>query len=125
MSRSSLRTSHTHLPMDAVHCRHQRPLLRDRGYYYRPKYNATHKPPLDKFVKKSEGYPAKVTQLSDDEPSNHSELSDASDVDENYEVGYYQGVIQATDMNDHVGRCYNCNDPGHKWRDCMKPYEKA
>ena len=99
--------------------------LRDRGYYYRPKYNCSGKPTIDKYVKKSEGYAAKVTQLPDDEPLSHSESSDASDVDENFEVGYYQGVIQATDMNDDVGRCYNCNDPGHKWRDCTKPLREG
>ena len=94
--------------------------LRDRGYYYRPKYDNSGKPLTDKFVKKSEGYAAKVMQLPDDEPLDQTESSNASDVDENFEVGYYQGVIQAADMNDDVGRCYNCNDPGHKWRDCTK-----
>ena len=28
-------------------------------------------------------------------------------------------------MNDDVGRCYNCNDPGHKWRDCTKPLREG
>ena len=83
------------------------------------------KPTTDKFVKKSEGYAAKITQLPDDEPLSQSEPSDTSDVDENFEVGYYQGVIQAADMNDDVGRCYNCNDPGHKWRDCTKPLREG
>ena len=46
-------------------------------------------------MKKSEGYAAKVTQLPDEEPLSQSEPSDASDVDEGFEVGYYQGVIQA------------------------------
>ena len=99
--------------------------LRDHGYYYRPKYDNPHKPTTDKFVKKSEGYAAKITQLPDDEPLSQSEPSDTSDVDENFEVGYYQGVIQAADMNDDVGRCYNCNDPGHKWRDCTKPLREG
>ena len=99
--------------------------LRDRGYYYRPKYDNSHKPTTDKFVKKSEGYAAKVTQLPDEEPLSQAEPSDASDVDEGFEVGYYQGVIQAADMNDDVGRCYNCNDPGHKWRDCTKPLREG
>ena len=99
--------------------------LRDRGYYYRPKYDNPHKPTTDKFVKKSEGYAAKITQLPDEEPLSQSEPSDTSDVDESFEVGYYQGVIQAADMNDDVGRCYNCNDPGHKWRDCTKPLREG
>ena len=99
--------------------------LRDHGYYYRPKYNTSGKPTIDKYAKKSEGFAAKVTQLPSDEPPSHSETSDASDVDENFEVGYYQGVIQAADMNDDVGRCYNCNDPGHKWRECTKPLHEG
>ena len=73
------------------------------------------------LYKKSESYAAKVMQLPDDEPLGQSELSDTSDIDENFEIGYYQGVIQATD----VGRCYNCNDPGHKWRDCTKPLQEG
>ena len=80
---------------------------------------------MDKFAKKSEGYAAKVTQLPDEDPLSQSDPSDTSDVDENFEVGYYQGVIQAADMNDDVGRCYNCNDPGHKWRDCTKPLREG
>ena len=99
--------------------------LRDHGYYYRPRYDNSHKPTTDKFVKKSEGYAAKVTQLPDEEPRSQSEPSDTSDVDEGFEVGYYQGVIQAADMNDDVGRCYNCNNPGHKWRDCTKPLREG
>ena len=30
--------------------------LRDRGYYYRPKYDTSGKPTIDKYAKKSEGY---------------------------------------------------------------------
>ena len=80
--------------------------LRDRGYYYssyQPKYDATHKPGQDKYVKKTEGYAAKITQLPDEEQPEHAEPSEASDVDENFEHGYYQGVIQAADMNDKIG----------------------
>ena len=64
-------------------------------------------------------------QLPDDDPSNHTEPSDVSDVDENYKVGYHQGVIQAADMNDDTSQCYNCNDPGHKWRECTKPLQEG
>ena len=98
--------------------------LQDRGYYYlsyRPKYDAAHKPGQDKFVKKTEGYAAKITQLPSDKQSEHAERSEASDVDENFEHGYYQGVIQAADMNDEIGRCFNCNEAGHKWLECPKP----
>ena len=84
-----------------------------------------HKPRQDKFGKKTEGYAAKVTQLPDKEQSEHAEPSDVSDVDENYEVGYYQGVLQAVDLHDDTGRCFNCNGTGHKWKECTKPRRKG
>ena len=80
--------------------------LGDRGYHYSSypsKYEAPHKPRQDKFSKKTEGYAAKVTQLPDEEQSEHTELTDVSDMDENYEVGYYQGVLQAADLHDDTG----------------------
>ena len=48
--------------------------LWDRGYHYssyQSKYDAAHKPRQDKYVKKAEGYAAKVTQLPD-EQSEHA-----------------------------------------------------
>ena len=80
--------------------------LQDRGYHYstyQPKFDKAHKPGQDKFGKKAEGYTAKVTQLPNEEQQEHAESSDVSDVDENYEIGYYQAVIQAADMNDEIG----------------------
>ena len=62
-------------------------------------------PGQDIFGKKTEGYTAKVTQLPDEEQTEQVEPSDASDVDKNYELGYYQGVLQAADLNDNTGRC--------------------
>ena len=75
--------------------------LEDRGYHYSPywpKYDAAHKSRQDKYGKTAEGYATKVTQLPDEEQSEHAEPSEASDVDKNFEHGYYQGVIQAADM---------------------------
>ena len=80
--------------------------LRDRGYHYssyRPKYDAQHKPGQDKFGKKTEGYATKVTQLPDEEQTEPVKPSDASDIDKKYELGYYQGVLQAADLNDDTG----------------------
>ena len=80
--------------------------LRDRGYHYssyRPKYDAQHKSGQDKFSKKTEGYAAKVTQLPDEEQMEQVKPSDTSDMDENYEFGYYQGILQAADLNDDTG----------------------
>ena len=98
--------------------------LRDRGYHYssyQPKYDAQHKPGQDKFSKKTEGYATKVTQLPNEEQPEQVKPSDASDMDENYKWGYYQGVLQAADMNDDTGRCFNCNETGHRWKQCTKP----
>ena len=98
--------------------------LRDRGYHYscyRPQYDAQHKSGQDKFSKKTEGYAAKVTQLPKEEQPEQDEPSDASDMDENYELGYYQGVLQAADLNDDTGQCFNYNKTGHRWRQCTKP----
>ena len=46
-------------------------------------------------------------------------------MDENFEHGYYQSVIQAADMNDEIGRCFNCNEAGHKWLECPKPWREG
>ena len=102
--------------------------LQDRGYHYssyQSKYKAPHKPGQDKFSKKTEGYTAKVTQLPDEEQSEYTELTDVSYVDENYEVGYYKGVLQAGDLHDDTGRCFNCNEVGHKWKECTKPQREG
>ena len=72
-----------------------------------------------------EGYTAKVTQLPDEEQSEYTELTDVSYVDENYEVGYYKRVLQAGDLHDDTGRCFNCNEVGHKWKECTKPQCKG
>ena len=98
--------------------------LRDREYHYssyQPKYDAAYKLGQDKYGKKAEGYAAKVTQLPDEEQSEHAEPLEVSDMDKNFKHGYYQGVIQAADMNDEIGRCFNCNEAGHKWLECPKP----
>ena len=75
----------------------------------------------DKFSKKTGGYATKVTQLPDEEQPEQVKLSDASDVDESYKWGYYQGVLQAADMNDDTSWCFNCSKTGHRWKQCTKP----
>ena len=94
--------------------------LGDRGYHYSsylPKYDAQHKPVQDKFSKRTECFAAKVTQLPNEEQPEQVEPSDASDMDENYELGYYQGVLQAADLNDDTDRCFNCKETGHRWKE--------
>ena len=73
------------------------------------------------MARKTEGYATKVAQLPDEEQTEHAEPSETSDVDENFEHGYYQGVIQAADMNDKLGWCFNCNEAEHKWLECPQP----
>ena len=53
--------------------------------------------------------------MEDDPGSDKEHDSDASEPNEKYEEAYYQGVIQAMEMNEEMGRCFNCNEPGHKW----------
>ena len=77
------------------------------------------------LCKKTEGYAAKVTQLPDEEQPEPVKPSDTSDVDENYELGYYQGVLQAVDLNDDTGWCFNCHKTGHRWKQCTKPLQQG
>ena len=50
-----------------------------------PSMTPQHKPGQDKFSKKTEGYATKVTQLPNEAQPEQVELSDASDMDKNYE----------------------------------------
>ena len=105
-------------------CTRKLGLTYETGYNYssyQPKYDTQHKPGQDKFGKKTEGYATKVTQLPDEEQPEPVEPSDTSNVDENYELGYYQGVMQAADLNDNTGRCFNCHETRHRWKQCTKP----
>ena len=90
--------------------------LRDWSFYstYKAKYDANWKT-TDKYAKKTEGYGARVAHVEDDSGSDKEHDSDASEPNEKYEEAYYQGVIQAMEMNDEMGQCFNCNESGHKW----------
>ena len=52
--------------------------------------------------------------MEDDPGSDKEHDSDASKPDEENEEAYYQGVIQAVEMKEEMGRCFNCNEPGDK-----------
>ena len=66
-----------------------------------------------------------MTQLPNEEQPEHVKLSDASDMDKNYKWGYYQGVLQAADLNNDTSRCFNCNETGHRWKQCSKPLQEG
>ena len=40
--------------------------------------------------------------------------------------GYYYCLKQQADDVDHrMGTCYNCREPGHRWRECPHPLRQA
>ena len=38
---------------------------------------------------------------------------------------YYCLRQQADDVDHHTGTCYNCQEPGHHWRECPHPLRQA
>ena len=36
-----------------------------------------------------------------------------------YAAGYYQGMLQAAELKEDTGQCFNCNETGHKERECL------
>ena len=49
-----------------------------------------------------------------------------SELEESYDEGYYVAMVHAADEIDRTwGRCYNCAEEGHQWRDCTKPLKES
>ena len=56
-------------------------------------------------------------------PDSAPEEPDQSDSDSEdaYDEGYYVAMVHAAGKIDRTwGRCYNCAEEGHQWRNCTK-----
>ena len=49
-----------------------------------------------------------------------------SKLEDSYDAGYYVAMVHAADEIDRTwGRCYNCVEEGHQWRDCTKQLKES
>ena len=49
-----------------------------------------------------------------------------SELEDSYDEGYYVAMVHAADEIDRTwGRCYNCAEEGHQWRDCKKQLKES
>ena len=67
-----------------------------------------------------------------DEPDDYKSDSLSEDVSEwenddvQQDKSYHMGVMtMANEGEAFFGKCYNCGEPGHPWRDCKKPLKPA
>ena len=76
-------------------------------------------------------YQAHVANVPDEPDDYQSEsLSEVESGRENDDVqqdkSYHIGVTTTADEGEaFFGKCYNCGEPGHPWRDCKKPLKPA
>ena len=75
-----------------------------------------------------QSWAANIWEELDDYQSNS--LSGVESEKENNDVqqdsSYHIGVTTMVDEGDtFFGKCYNCGEPGHPWRDCKKPLKPA
>ena len=56
-----------------------------------------------------------------DEEYDHEDQYEDPDLNHWVDQGFYNGMVQAADTADvRFGRCFNCLEEGHRWRDCTK-----
>ena len=49
-----------------------------------------------------------------------------SELEDSYDEGYYVAMVHAADEIGRTwGRCYNCAEEGHQWRDCKKQLKES
>ena len=56
-----------------------------------------------------------------EEEYDHEDQYEDPDLNHWVEKGFYTGMVQAADSADvRFGRCFNCLEEGHRWRECTK-----
>ena len=56
-----------------------------------------------------------------EEEYDHEDQYEDPDLNHWVDQGFFNGMVQAADTADvRFGRCFNCLEEGHRWRDCTK-----
>ena len=44
---------------------------------------------------------------------------------ETYDEGYYVAIVNTVNEADKWGHCFNCDEEGHQWQECIKPLKES